>query len=66
MTQTMTRPSIETRTLKIRYETLTDMLVSNLYALGVLSDNEDVTTVDLELPVDEDGMIEFDVEIVRS
>lgn len=58
--------SRETRTIKLKYDTLADMLVSNLYALGVIGQNTDVVMVDFPIPVDDDDMVEIDLELVHS
>jgi hypothetical protein len=53
----------ETRTIKMSYDNFESAVVSWLYAVDAISDGEDVIRTDFGLPVDKDGMIEFDVEV---
>jgi hypothetical protein len=49
------------RTIKLKYETVEDSIVSLLYALSILDDNEEVIAIDFGLPVDDNGFVEFDL-----
>jgi hypothetical protein len=66
MTQTMTTPKIETKEFRLRYELLTDLIIEKLYALSIIDDNVEINMVDIDIPVDDDGMIRFDVEMIRN
>lgn len=66
MTQTMTTPKIETKEFRLRYELLTDLIIEKLYALSIIDDNVEINMVDIDIPVDDDGMIRFDVELIRN
>ena len=66
MTQTMTTPKIETKEFRLRYELLTDLIIEKLYALSIIDDNVEVNIVDIDIPVDDDGMVRFDVELIRT
>ena len=66
MTQTMTTPKIETKEFRLRYELLADLIIEKLYALSIIDDNVEINMVDIDIPVDDDGMIRFDVEMIRN
>jgi len=62
----MTTPKIETKEFRLRYELLTDLIIEKLYALSIIDDNVEINMVDIDIPVDDDGMIRFDVEMIRN
>lgn len=62
---TKTSPSVETITKSISYDLLSQLIVEKLYALSIIDDNVEVTLVDIDIPVDDNGMIEFDLEVLR-
>ena len=66
MTQTMTTPKIETKEFRLRYELLADLIIEKLYALSIIDDNVEINMVDIDIPVDDDGMVRFDVEMIRT
>ena len=66
MTQTMTTPKIETKEFRLRYELLADLIIEKLYALSIIDDNVEINMVDIDIPVDDDGMVRFDVEMIRN
>lgn len=66
MTQTMTAPKIETKEFRLRYELLEQLIIEKLYAFSIIDDDVDVTMVDLDIPVDDEGMVSFDVEMIRG
>ena len=66
MTQTMTTPKIETKEFRLRYELLADLIIEKLYALSIIDDNVEINMVDIDIPVDDDGMVRFDVELIRN
>ena len=66
MTQTMTTPKIETKEFRLRYELLADLIIEKLYALSIIDDNVEINMVDIDIPVDDDGMVRFDVELIRT
>lgn len=55
----------ETRTIRMSYENLEDAVISFLYAIGAIDEDLDVVSTDFGLEIDEDGMIEFDLEMVK-
>lgn len=58
-------PKITTVTKSISYDLLSQLIVEKLYALSIIDDNVEVTMVDIDIPVDDNGMIEFDLEVLR-
>jgi hypothetical protein len=40
------------------------MIVAHLYAIGALSDDVDVISLDLDVPLNEAGLVELDVETI--
>ena len=40
------------------------MIVAHLYAIGALSDAEDVVSLDVDIPLNKDGLVELDLEVV--
>ncbi len=58
--------NIETKTFTLAYSQLEDILVAHLYAIGALGDNQDVVSLDMEIPVNAQGQIEFDLDIVSQ
>jgi hypothetical protein len=57
--------NINTKTLTINYDQLEDMIVAHLYSIGAIDDNIDVLSLDLDLPLNEDGFVEFDIDYVE-
>lgn len=55
---------IKEKTIVINYEQLEDMLVAHLYAIGAINDSDDVISLDLDIPVNDEGLVEFDIEYV--
>lgn len=53
------------RTIKMSYDNFEDAIVSFLYSLGVIADDEEVVSTDFGIEVDDDGQIEFDLEVVQ-
>lgn len=56
----------ETKTFHMSYENFEDAIVSFLYAIGAIDDSVDVIGTDFGLAVDENGMIEFDLEVATE
>lgn len=54
-----------TKTIKISYDNFEDAIISFLYSIGVLNDNEEVVGTDFGIEVEDDDTIEFDVEVVE-
>ncbi len=54
-----------TRTITMSYDNFEDAIVSFLYAIGAIDDNEEVVASDFGIEIDEDGMIEFDLDILK-
>jgi hypothetical protein len=55
----------ELRTFKMSYENLEDAIISFLYSVGAIDDNVEVIGTDFGMEVDDDGMVEFDLEMVK-
>lgn len=53
------------KTFYIDHEQLEDVLISHLYAVGALNDDEEVTMVDFGLPINEDGQVEIELTIAK-
>lgn len=66
MTQTMTKPIVETKEFRLRYELLEQLIAEKLYALSIIDDNVEINMIDIDIPVDDEGMIKFDVEMIRT
>ena len=62
---TNTAPKPMTITKSISYDLLSQLIVEKLYALSIIDDDIEVTMVDIDIPVDDNGMIEFDLEVLR-
>ena len=54
-----------TKKLALSYEDLEDIVTSHFYAHGALSDNEFITLFDMDIPLNDDGMVEVDVEVTE-
>ena len=52
----------KTKSLTINYDQLQDMIVAHLYAIGALDDGEDVISLDIDIALNDDGLVEMDVE----
>lgn len=53
----------ETRSIRMHYDIFESTIISCLYALGAINDDTDVVGADFALPVDENDMVEFDIEV---
>jgi hypothetical protein len=56
---------VEDMNFKINYDQLEDVLISHLYAVGILNDDEEVIGIDFGLPVDDEGNVEVDLSLVK-
>ena len=54
----------ETRTIKMSHDNFESAIITWLYAIGAINDNVTVIGTDFGLPVDENGNVEFDIEVV--
>lgn len=54
-----------TRTIRMSYDNFEDAIVSFLYSVGVIADDEEVVASDFGIEVDNDGQIEFDIDVVQ-
>lgn len=64
----MKRPTsikVETKTITISYENIEAAIVSFLYATRTIPESWDVLATDIPLGVNEEGFIEFDIEIAK-
>lgn len=57
---------VYTKTIRMSHDNLENAVTAFLYAMGELHDNEDVVFADFGLDVDEEGMVEFDLEVVAN
>ena len=55
----------ETRVIEMSYDNFENAIVSFLYSIGALNDNEDVIASDFGVELNENGNVEFDLEIVK-
>lgn len=53
---------MKTKTIAINYNQLEDMIVAHLYSIGAISDKDDVISLDLDIPLNAEGLVEMDVE----
>lgn len=58
--------NIEFETFVIEYEDLQTALIDYLRKIGEIEDHEQVGVMDFPVELDEDGSIEFDVEIISA
>lgn len=64
----MKRPTgvkVETKTVTISYENIEAAIVAFLYATRTIPESWDVLRTDIPLEINEEGFIEFDIEIVK-
>jgi hypothetical protein len=58
---------VKTKTYAISYDNLEAAISDFLYRFGVVNIHTDeIISVDIGIPLNEEGLIEFDVEIVES
>lgn len=57
---------VEFETFVIDYEDLQTALIDYLRKIGEIEDHETVGVMDFPVELDEDGSIEFDVEIISA
>lgn len=62
----MKRPTNnQIKTITMSYENLEAAISTFLYATKTVPDTWDITFLDLGLPVNENGLVEFDIEISK-
>jgi len=64
----MKRPTgtkVETKTIVMSIENIEAAIASFLYQMRAVPESWDITFMDLGLPFNEEGFVEFDIEIVR-
>lgn len=61
----MTQTKTETRTVKMSYDNFEAAITTFLYSMGALNDDEEVIATDFGIEIDPEGMIEFDIEVVK-
>lgn len=62
----MKRPTDnQIKTITMSYENLQSSIASFLYATKTVPESWDITFLDLGIPVNEDGLVEFDIEISK-
>lgn len=52
------------KTISISYDNLENIVVSWLYAVGAIKENEDVVLFDLPVEVDNEGNVQMDIEVI--
>lgn len=63
--QTAIGSKVETKTIVMSLDNIEAAVASFLYALGAIPESWDITSMDLDLPTNADGLVEFQIEIVR-
>jgi len=53
----------KTKTIEIHYENLVACLETFLRSVGVITDDEEVVLMDLDLCLNENDMVEIDIEV---
>lgn len=64
----MSRPSntkVETKTITMSIDNFESCIASFLYATKTIPESWDITFMDLGVPLNEDGFVEFDIEVAR-
>ncbi len=56
---------IEERTIKISYSNLEDIIAAFLVQTGVIAGDEDILGIDIPLPIDDEGLVELDLEVMK-
>lgn len=58
---------IQTKTFAISYDNLEAAIVEFLYRMNVVNRHtDDIVSLDIDVPLNDEGLIEFDVEIVTG
>ena len=57
--------NIKSATVTISYEALEEILLSHLYAIGAIADNEFVALFDLPIELNDEGLIDIDLDLVE-
>lgn len=65
MTKRPTSVKVETKTITISYENIEAAIVSFLYATRTIPEFWDVLGTDIPLGMNDEGFIEFDIEIAK-
>lgn len=60
-----TNTKTETKKIVMSYDNFESAIVSFLYATKTIPENYDVTFTDFGISLNDDGMVEFDVEVVK-
>lgn len=56
----------ETRIIKMSYDNFEQAVAQFLYQIGVIADNEDLIATDFGIDIDDEGMVEFDIEVAKD
>lgn len=59
-------PKTETRTITMSYDNFEAAIVSFLYSVGAIDDEYEVIATDFGIEVDENGEVEFDIEVIKT
>jgi len=57
---------VSVKTVRMSYENFEAAILSWLYSVGALDDDENVVASDFGIEIEDDGTIEFDLEIVKE
>lgn len=60
-----TNTKVETKTIVMSLSNLEAAIASFLYATRTIPESWDITYMNLEIPADKNGLVEFDVEVTR-
>lgn len=60
-----TNTKVETKTIVMSLSNLEAAIASFLYATRTIPESWDITYMNLEIPADKNGLVEFDVEVAR-
>lgn len=61
----MTGTKVEVKTVTMSYENVAAAIASFLYATRTIPESWEVTFLDLGLPINDDGFVEFDIEVTK-
>ena len=60
-----TNKEVLTKTIVMSYDNFESAVVSFLYSMGAIPDDWDILCTDLEVPLNDEGLVEFDIEVVK-
>lgn len=60
-----TNKEVLTKTIVMSYDNFESAIVSFLYSMNAIPDDWDILCTDLEVPLNDEGYVEFDIEVVK-